>query len=170
MKRRLHLRYGPGGGTFMVLMTRVLLPQRQPWIQRRFGRAAALGLVASVLLAVTAFAASVTPKPGKYAGRVEGVFTIGLTVAPNGKQIRALQTDFQAPCGVLSPMKVTTRFRSLAIRGGQFRGSKGVLTIKGHFTASAVISGTVTYKESLVGFTKKPRACKGSFPFTARPA
>ena len=126
--------------------------------------------MASLLFAVTVVAASVTPKPGKYACLVEGVFTIGLNVASNGKQIRALQTDFQAPCGVLSPKKITTRFPALAIRAGKFRGSKRGLTITGHFTSPAVISGTVAYKGSLAGFTKRPRACKGSFPFTARRA
>jgi hypothetical protein len=153
----------------MVLMRNVSHSHLRPSMQHRAARAAALALVASFLLAVAALGASVAPKPGKYAGSVESVFTLGLSVASNGKQVRALQTDFQAPCGVLSPNKVTTRFPALAIRNGRFRGSKHGLTITGHFTAPAVISGTVAYKGSLAGFTKKPRACKGSFPFTAKP-
>jgi hypothetical protein len=133
-------------------------------------RLVALGVVAAFVLSLSAFA-SVTPRSGRYSGRVEHVFTIGFRVSPNGKTITALQTDFQAPCGVISPNKVVTRFPKIAIHNGRFRGSKpnglGAYTITGRFSAANGVSGQVTGHELISGFTPKPKLCKFSVPFSA---
>jgi hypothetical protein len=143
-------------------------PSPGPAGVRRF---VAVGVVAALVLAASAFAASVKPKLGRYSGHVESVFAIGFRVSSDGKRITVLQTDFQAPCGVLSPKKVVTRFPKIAIHNGRFRGSKpngeGAYRIAGRFSAPAAASGTVSGQEKLIGFTKKPKLCKFSVPFSA---
>ncbi|MDQ6774621.1 MAG: hypothetical protein M3071_00020 [Actinomycetota bacterium] len=131
---------------------------------RRF---AAAGVIAALVLAASTFAASVKPKLGRYSGHVESVFAIGFRVSSDGKRITVLQTDFQAPCGVLSPKKVVTRFPTIAIDNGRFGGSKGAYRIAGRFSAPAAASGMVSGQEKLIGFTKKPKLCKFSVPFSA---
>jgi hypothetical protein len=104
--------------------------------------APAVALIAVVLSATPAWAA--TPRSGRYAGFVGGVFSISFRVA--NTKITHLVTNFEATtCSGLAPAESSPSFGfpTLAIENGHFAGSRTVNYRSGispHFTLSGSFS------------------------------
>jgi hypothetical protein len=115
-------------------------------------------LIAVAMLAETGYAlgagkATVTPRPGNYAGFV-GTFDLGFKVGANGTKITDMSTHFEATtnCGPPAENPPLVHFPALAVLKGSFHGSTTVsygggisphYSIRGTFSTPTHAGGTV---------------------------
>jgi hypothetical protein len=110
---------------------------------RRVGRTAAAVLIASLLLAAMALAATKAPKAGTYEGTNSEKGTVVLKVAKGGTGVLGLKTDigYDGKCGQGGGPGFEPRLTAAPIKNGRF---SVTVTFKGEVSSISSKKGKVT--------------------------